>query len=131
MNIIEFEQVRSYMQLSKHSHILGHDLKNQKPRTLIYGYNIERETFHVFLDERGYIRIYYYDHNNKILSNYNEIDEYSNFHYVPNKRVYPESCDFEFCTLLCQHGVDIPFTAFDSIRYDKVRNLNFHGEIFN
>jgi len=50
--------------------------------------------------------------------------------YVPSKRVYPESCDFEFCKLLQQHGVVIPFTTWSPERYEQVKDKLFHGEIY-
>ncbi|WP_316207486.1 hypothetical protein [Bradyrhizobium sp. SZCCHNR3118] len=34
---------------------------------------------------------------------------------VPNKRLYPEACDFDFCMKLAALGVHLPFTTYGSL----------------
>ena len=36
-----------------------------------------------------------------------------NGEFIPDKRLYPESCDYEFCCLLKERGITLPFTRFD------------------
>lgn len=47
----------------------------------------------------------------------------TNYGYVPDKRLYPEACDFEFCRLLKERGISLPFTVFNSERVAK----DFYG----
>jgi hypothetical protein len=35
---------------------------------------------------------------------------------VPNKRLYPETCDYEFCRLLVQRNQALPFTTYNETR---------------
>ena len=48
-----------------------------------------------------------------------EVKIKSNEDYIPDKRLYPETCDFMFCALLKSAGIYLPFTAFDKNRPDK------------
>jgi hypothetical protein len=44
---------------------------------------------------------------------------------LPDKRIYPEACDYEFCKLLTQAGVTLNPTS-----YNAARDLSnaFHGK---
>ena len=42
---------------------------------------------------------------------YND-DIVSNESYIPNKRLYPETCDFEFTKALVRAKVNMPWTTF-------------------
>lgn len=94
-------------------------------RTLLYGYTCERETFHVYLKGR---KIYTVVYNTEYAINYNkelgsftrgepkpngmrQIEVKSNKDFVPNKRLYPERCDYHFCRALKERGIDLPFTS--------------------
>lgn len=48
-----------------------------------------------------------------------EVKIKSNEDYIPDKRLYPETCDFMFCALLKSADVYLPFTAFNKNRPDK------------
>ena len=37
----------------------------------------------------------------------------SNYDFVPDKRLYPERCDYNFCRLLKEKGIHLPFTTWD------------------
>ena len=83
--------------------ITASDLINKKDRTLLYGYTCTRETFHVYLKNmKIHVVIYqnYYVCEIVKLKNMREIIVKSNIDYIPDKRLYPEACDFEFCKLL-------------------------------
>lgn len=69
-----------------------------------------------------------YDHQKNILSSLSTetIDVNDCF---PNKRVYPESCDFEFAILLASKNARPTYLAFNPEREEKVKHLQFHGEI--
>ena len=44
----------------------------------------------------------------------NIVEILENKHYVPKKRLYPAKCDYEFCRLLKEHGVYLPFTTWEA-----------------
>lgn len=94
----------------------GSDLANKAPRTLIYGYTCDRDTFHVYLDERGVLNRVIYNSDGFLLSHADESTPLAAYEYSPEKRAYPEACDLAFCGLLKQAGVEIPFTTFNESR---------------
>jgi hypothetical protein len=96
------------------------DLENKSDRTLIYGYTCERDTWHVYLkDGVIYTVLYGYGPVNKVL-----MDVKCNQGFVPNKRLYPRRCDFEFCKLLKEKGCRLTFTTWED-RADET----FYGEL--
>lgn len=99
--------------------ITASDLINKKDRTLLYGYTCTRETFHVYLKNmKIHVVIYqnYYVCEIVKLKNMREIIVKSNIDYIPDKRLYPEACDFEFCKLLEEKKLHLPFTNFNNNR---------------
>lgn len=80
---------------------------NKEDRTLIHGYTCERHTFDVELID-GVIEVWVTPFGEKP----KRVEVKSNHDFVPDKRVYPDQSDFEFCMLLQQSGIDIPFTTF-------------------
>lgn len=106
--------------------VKGQDLKNQENRTLIFGYTVERDTFHVYLhDGEIYTVIENKIHDNPRKSwdfrrEVTEIDVGQNENYVPSKRIYSERSDFEFCQLLMQGGIErLPLLQFDQVYHDR------------
>jgi hypothetical protein len=104
MTLEEFQKIRGKNQTL----ITAKDLVNKENRTLLHGYTLERDTFDVELV------------NGEIVVEVNEFEKglriitpSCNSDYVPSKRVYPAQSDFEFCRLLLERGVYIPFTFFD------------------
>lgn len=90
--------------------------KETDGRTLLYGYTCDRETFHVYSFFSGeiYIHVYrniggkaetvrLYDVSSEGLQSLQDL--------IPNKRLYPQYCDGEFCTYLKERGVTLPFTT--------------------
>lgn len=88
-------------------------LYNRKRRTLIWGYDTERNSFHVYIGDDDKIHIVSYSFGDYLLSHKTE-DTATPPEYVPNKRVYPAACDLQFCKLLIQADVRIPFTTFEA-----------------
>ena len=41
--------------------------------------------------------------------NMKQIEVKSNRDFVPDKRLYPERCDYHFCRALKEKGIDLPF----------------------
>lgn len=84
------------------------DLNDKTPRTLLHGYNMDRDSWDVILEEDGKIKTYKIPYKQPPI----EIHVTTNSGFIPDKRVYPASSDFEFCLLLKNRGVTIPFTTF-------------------
>lgn len=84
------------------------DLDDKSDRTLLYGYISTRHTWHVYLKD-GVITTLMYFGNDDI----DVAEIMSNSQFVPDKRLYPTKCDFEFCKLLIAHGEHLPFTTYD------------------
>lgn len=101
-------------------------LTDKTERTLLYGYTCDRSTFHVYIKDKK-IRIAVYGYNEEPW----EITPTTNFSYVPDKRVYPEDADFEFCSLLKQDDVRILFTSYSEERAARLDNNNdkYSGEL--
>ena len=97
-----------------------------RDRTLLYGYTCDRKTFHVYLkNEKIHTVIYSVDYsmeNPKPICMTEMLVE-SNEDYIPDKRLYPETCDYMFCVLLKSAGIYLPFTGFNKNREEK----NFYG----
>lgn len=87
------------------------DLSDQSERTLIYGYTCDRSTFHVYIRHNRIFVIVY-----KTGEEAREINVSTNNDYIPDKRIYPEACDYEFCKRLVEAGCNLPFTAWDDDR---------------
>lgn len=105
---------------------------NQTSRTLLYGYTCSRNTFHVYLDEEGCVIKYIYGYKDVPIRHekYEVLTNDDLYKLVPDKRVYPESTDYEFLQILLKNQVYVPFTTYDSERYTRVKNEQYHGKLF-
>ena len=105
---------------------------NLNPRTLLYGYTCARDTFHVYFDDESYVNKFIYDYYNKTLfhKKYEILTNVDLGDLVPDKRVYPESTDYEFLLILLTNQVYVPFTCYDEERYESVKDLQYHGEVY-
>lgn len=99
-------------------------LKDQTPRTLLYGYTCERLTWHIYLADNAIHKVVY-DHNNTIVEYKDEKDGISWAECVPDKRLYPETCDFDFCVELDKQNISLPFTRWN----DEREVLTFYGRV--
>lgn len=102
------------------------DLKNQEPRSLMHGYTMEGNSFHVYLGEDGEIHVLTYKQvrfpetatptelEYMVVKYTHGLDGgvASNLDFVPSKQAFPESCDYEFCEALKLRGVDVRFRAY-------------------
>lgn len=80
-------------------------------RTLLFGYTVDRDIFHVYLLD-GRIHKHIYSHSKETL--YHEAREsWSGELLVPDKRVHPSPTDFSFARLLASRGVSISWTTWD------------------
>lgn len=88
------------------------DLNDKSDRTLLYGYTCMRRTWHVYLkDKEIHIVKYRHDYERDIPMDLVEIEPKCNEDYIPDKRLYPSACDFEFCMMLKAQNCDLPFTS--------------------
>lgn len=126
MDKLEYEMLES-IERKEEEIICVEDLKpNLKDRTLLYGYTCERETFHVYLkDEEIHVVAYYNDYSSDKVKpkNIREIVVKTNNEFVPDKRLYPETCDYDFCKLLKLKNINLPFTSWNDNRDKK----DFYG----
>lgn len=85
-------------------------------KTLLYGYTCDRRTFHVYLKNKNiYVVIYENDYSTGKArpKNMRQVIVHDNYDFVPDKRLYPERCDYHFCKLLKEKGIHLPFTTWD------------------
>jgi hypothetical protein len=94
--------------------------RNSADRTLLYGYDCDRNTFHVYLkDDLVHLVVYKgsdmlrMDHRPKLVAR-TEFKDLSEL--APNKRVYAEASDYEFCRFLKEEGVWISFASYGNER---------------
>ena len=94
---------------------------NPTPRTWLYGYTSTRSTWHLYLYE-GTVYLYIYNDTElpALISRFNSYNE-----LVPNKRLYPECCDYDFCAFLRGKDVNIPFTKYNEDRGKET----FYGKV--
>lgn len=92
-------------------------------KTLLYGYTCERKTFHAYVkNENIYVVVYENDYSTGKArpKNMMQIIVNSNHDYVPDKRLYPERCDYHFCLMLKERGIHLPFTTWnDGVNIDN------------
>ena len=104
LNKEEYEQINDIEEIPPL--IKAEDLSNKEDRTLLYGYTCDRDSWHVYI-KGGKI----FTTLGTLSGHIHEIKPYSNSSYIPDKRLYPETCDFEFCKKLIQAGEHLPFTV--------------------
>lgn len=90
------------------------ELVDRTPRTLIYGYTTDRNTFHIWFDHGMIHKAIYHipAHASPVLISFVAGFSIVAATAVPDKRIYPERCDLEFCTLIRDRGVRLPFTRY-------------------
>ncbi|WP_010499997.1 hypothetical protein [Paenibacillus elgii] len=118
MNKEQFQKLTDIEEIKKV--IAVDDLTNKTGRTLLYGYTCERETWHVYLKYGEIVKVIYgYDKEPK------KFEVTDNRDFVPDKRLYPERCDYEFCKLLIEKGIGLPFTAWT----EGIEEEQYYGKI--
>lgn len=130
MTIDQFEDLTNI----KKNLVTVADLNNKEARTLLYGYDCNRDTWHVYLDEDKIIHIIVYEYVSEAVSklvmhkNTRIHDIFENEKYVPDKRLYPEACDAEFSRALISAGVVMPWTTFNDRNFHCAK---FYGKTFD
>jgi len=102
-------------------------------RTLIYGYDTDRRTHHVYLKDGQVHQVIYSpsgSNADKDIFHYAVGDEIDIKTVIPNKRLYPEACDFDYCMALKELGVQMSFTAHGTLpRMDE--RSPYVGHVFD
>lgn len=88
-------------------------LENMTPRSLIYGYTCDRKTFHVYLSEKDGVILVIYGSDRLLCATKRADEDLTLAECVPDKRLYPNKCDYEFCSKLMQAGVSLSFTMWN------------------
>lgn len=123
MNKEDFKDLRVKTDHNVYQLVGVDELQDKSDRTLIWGYTCDRDSFHVYLkDEKLFAVTYKFGGDILNLVEGTHIPAVS---ALPDKRVYPEACDLEFCNLLLSKGAEPPFTTFNDERPYK----QFHGKL--
>lgn len=93
-------------------------------RTLIYGYTLGRSAFHAYKKD-GELHVLVHDGEGRLPVCYVHGLWLNPEAFAPDKRAYPEDCDFEFCRLLQSRGVDVCFTTYRE--FSDNHNAAFKG----
>lgn len=92
-------------------------------RTLLYGYDCDRVTWHLYVDD-GDIYLHCYTPDGTTFRHNLSRDPFKRSTLqatiVPNKRLYPERCDYDFCVWAKQEGLHLTFTTYDAERVKPV-----------
>lgn len=91
-------------------------------RTLMFGYDVSRRTWHVYL-KGGEIHKLIYDYN-RIVS-YEHGPSFECRQLRPDKRVFSESTDFSFARIMAERDSSLCFTTHD----DEADALRHAGEL--
>lgn len=116
MNMEEYMKLHTY-----HRTITIDDLKDKSDRTLLYGYDSDRETYHTYIKNEEIITVRY-AYNDKPVIAY---VPYGKDHYLQLKRIYPEKSDYEFCKLLVERGHKLPFVPFS----EREKYKQYYGKV--
>lgn len=112
------ERKEFYKLTNKPIAITVDDLDDARSRTLLYGYTCDRCTFHLYLMDEEFFTFIYKENSDHFFKHGGTIDmeRTNSTMLVPDKRLYPECCDYDFCNLLQQRGIGLPFTSFNEDR---------------
>lgn len=97
-------------------------LKNKSNRTLLYGYTRDGYKWHIYI-KNNKIKGVVYNYKGFIELTMSRVCK--NSVYIPNERLCPETCDYEFCKLLKEQGIHLPFTAWNP----ECEKTQYYGKI--
>ena len=117
MDITEYEKLS--IRATPDTSVSVSELTDQTDRTLLFGYDFERKTVHVYLKD-GLIHWFHLD------THFAAAWWEDAKRLVPVKRVYPALSDYKFCALLQSKGIDVPFTSFAP----KEDRFPFAGDVY-
>jgi hypothetical protein len=97
-------------------------------RTMLFGYDCDRRTWHIFKKD-GQLHKAVYIGSNRQFEEMASGDALDARHVIPNKRLYPEACDYTFCVTLRRLDLHLSFTRFGNL-FDHDRRYPFVGRTF-
>ena len=112
MRISEYKKLLNQEEKEKKAFISVNQLKDRSDGTLLYGYDCNRNTYHMYLKNEEFNIFIYTSEKVIFYNNYKDklpIDQ----RLLPNKRLHPERCDYEICKLLKDEGIHLPFTKYN------------------
>lgn len=92
--------------------VLLSDWDPTRPRTLVYGYTCDRSTFHVYVDNKAVHLLVYKDFPLQVVGHRSTENEGGLLASMcaPDKRLYADVSDFDFCRFLQDSGVAVALT---------------------
>lgn len=102
-------------------------LQGTYDRTLLYGYDVDRRTWHVWQKD-GYLHRAIYIQSNRLPEVHDQNIELDAETLAPNKRLYPEACDLEFCLKLRAFDIHLSFTTHGTLT--RPEGTVFFGRTF-
>jgi hypothetical protein len=132
MNEQQLEELRALLHTTDGPCVAVSDLDDHGDRTLVYGYTLDRETFHVYLSD-GLIHRFIYRYRTAPGTAERSVEVVAHdaapamaaSKLVPSKRAYPQLCDAEFCRILIELGAHVAFTSYE----EPQERGTFAGEI--
>jgi hypothetical protein len=95
-------------------------------RTLLYGYDVDRITWHVYL-LGGQIHRRIYD-TQAAMNRHEALTRWVIRDLIPNKRAYPNRTDFQFASICARRQEPITFTTWEPLRAEDAGKA-FYGRI--
>ena len=102
------------------------NLCDTQPRTLLWGYTLDRWSHHVYI-EKDEIHVFVYTGREDITDSRYRSGDLVAKDVVPDKRLYPKACEIEFCLILRNLGLYLPFTTWNDMREEK----QYHGRRYS
>lgn len=125
MNELEYQQYRSENAEIQGDYLTVDEI-GRRERTLAYGYDTERNTWHAYIKDSK-IHVLLTNHEGHALV-YNSAESMPIEAMRPNKRVYPDTVDLDFAQIMRTRGYELPFLGhFSFSTADSVRRQMTRG----
>ncbi|MGD1524225.1 hypothetical protein [Vibrio owensii] len=108
----QFEEVK--LPIIMRAHVSASDFDDQTPRTLLLGENDDKNTFHVYLDEKGFLNRVVYQGD--LCTEHTKSKSLTARLMCPSGHVFPETTDFTLAVLLRELDVVLPYSEYQSTR---------------
>lgn len=112
MNAEQLEKIRIIQNRDHRPKVMAAQFVAGGDRTLIYGYDVERNTFHVYVKDGMLHRFVYRDSRSaQVVVAYEATPTMHGEHMIPNKRIYWEYSDYEAIWFLATLDLPMSFTS--------------------
>lgn len=129
MTKTDYDNLKVYEPFMKRR-VSSADLKNKNDRTLLYGANFvnrQKNYFHIYIENEVIYKIIY-DEDGTIIMQSDESNIFNNESYIP-AIVVPSCSDLEFCQLLIDKNIEIPFIYYSEKKPDLIDSKYFGKKI--